>query len=359
MSDDSSQDDSQKTEDPTPKRLKEMKEKGQVIMSREVNSWVMLFAGTLILLALGPWMFEGLAVMMRSFIERPHSLSANGQGLTLLLAETLKEVGYYMALPVLILLIAAIGAPFSQIGAIFSAEPLKPQLDKISPIAGFKRLFGMRALFEFFKGLVKIVIVGLVISLIVWPFMGTLTAHVGQSMTYMMHYVVELLGNVLIGVLAVLFVLAVLDYIYQRHEFMQKAKMSLKEIKDEYKQTEGDPHVKAKLRGLRQERARTRMMDAVPKADVVITNPTHFAVALQYEPDEMNAPRLVAKGQDFLALKIRELAKEHDIEIMENPPLARALYAAMDIDDEIPPEHYKAVAGVIKYVFAKKGKNLS
>ncbi len=358
MSDDSSQDDSQKTEDPTPKRLKEMRDKGQVVMSREVNSWVMLFTGALILLAIGPWMFEGLAVMMRSFIERPHSLSVDGVGLMHLMVDTFKEIALYMALPILLLLIASIGAPFAQIGALFSAEPLKPKLDKISPIAGFKRLFGMRALFEFFKGLVKILIVGIVIALIVWPFMGTLTAHVGQSMPYMMHYISDLLAKVLIGVLAVLFVLAVLDYLYQRHEFMEKAKMSLKDIKDEYKQTEGDPHVKAKLRSLRQERARTRMMDAVPKADVIITNPTHFAVALQYEPDEMNAPRLIAKGQDFLALKIREMAKELDIEIMENPPLARALYAAMDIDDEIPPEHYKAVAGVIKYVFAKKGKKL-
>lgn len=359
MADDSSQDDSQKTEDPTPKRLKEMKDQGQVVMSREINSWVMLFAGTIVLIVLGPWMMEGLAVMMRGFIERPHQMSVDGSGLMMILTEAFKALGFYMGLPTLVLLIAAIAAPFVQIGPIFSAEPLIPKLSKISPISGFKRLFGMQALFEFFKGLVKIIVIGIVISLILWPFMGTLTAHVGQSMMYMMIHTSDLLLQVLIAVLAVLLILAVLDYAYQRHDFMKKARMSLQEIRDEYKQTEGDPHVKAKLRSLRQQRARTRMMDAVPKADVVITNPTHFAVALQYEPNEMNAPTLVAKGQDFLALKIREVAKENNIEIMENPPLARALYASMDIDDEIPAEHYKAVAGVIKYVFAKKGKSLS
>lgn len=355
---DDTQDDSQKTEDPTPKRLREMREKGQVVMSRELNSWILLFVGTLVLLMIGPWMMEGLARTFRVFIASPHALHSDPGGLWIVLKETFQSVGYYLFLPMLFLVVAAIAAPFVQIGPIFSIEPVKPKLEKISPIKGFQRLFGMRAFFEFFKGLVKIVLVGLIIGMILWPFIGTVSVHVGQSVHYMMGLVADLTTRVMVGVLVLIFVMAVLDYLYQRYEHMKKARMSHQEIKDEYKQTEGDPHVKGKLRQLRMERSRQRMMAAVPEADVVITNPTHFAVALKYSPGEMGAPIMVAKGQDQVALRIRELAMEHEVEILENPPLARALFASMEIDDEIPGEHYQAVANIIRYVFKKKGKSL-
>ncbi|MBK67071.1 MAG: flagellar biosynthesis protein FlhB [Rickettsiales bacterium] len=359
MSDSDQEDDSQKTEDPTPKRLKEMREKGQVVMSRELNSWVLLLAGTFVLLLIGPWMMSGIAHTIKTFIAMPHRLAADPYGLMEVLRHALTDIGLYLFLPALLLVVAAIAAPFVQVGPIFSAETIKPKLEKISPLSGFKRLFGAKAFFEFFKGLVKIILVSGVIAMIVWPYTKTLTADVGQNVLFLMARLEGLTMKVLIGVLVLVFVMAVIDYIYQRNEHMKKARMSRKEIRDEYKQTEGDPHVKGKLRQLRQQRARQRMMAAVPEADVVITNPTHFAVALKYEPGESTAPVCVAKGQDFVALKIREVANEHNIEIMENPPLARALYAGMEIDDEIPPEHYQAVAAIIRYVFKKKGKNLS
>lgn len=356
---DSDQDDSQKTEDPTPKRLKEMREKGQVVMSRELNSWVLLLAGTIVILFIGPWMMEGLARTLKTFIEMPHRIATDPYGLVLVLKQVFKDVGLYLFLPALALVIAAIGAPFVQVGPILSVETMKPKLEKISPIQGFKRIFGTRAFFEFFKGLVKIVLVAVVIVMVLWPYMGTITADVGQNVLYIMGRVGDLTTRVLVAVLSLILVMAIVDYLYQRHEHMKKARMSHQELKDEYKQTEGDPHVKGKLRQLRQQRARQRMMAAVPEADVVITNPTHFAVALKYEPGENMAPICVAKGQDFIALKIRELAMEHDVEIMENPPLARALFAGMEVDDEIPSEHYQAVASIIRYVFKKKGKTLS
>ncbi len=359
MAEDGEQDDSQKTEDPTPKRLQEMREKGQVVMSREVNNWAILFAGTLILLLIGPWMFSKLTMVMRVYIASPHLIPADGIGLRDFVTGTMVEVGLYLLLPVLFLIVASIAAPFAQIGPLFSGESLKPKLEKISILQGFKRLFSVKSIIEFLKGLAKIIVVGFIVSIILWPFIKTSSVHIGQNVVYMMEMSRILTMKIMIGILSFLFFVAAIDYLYQRYEHLKKARMSRQEIKEEYKQTEGDPLIKGKLRQIRQERARQRIMTAVPKADVVITNPTHFAVALQYDPDKMNAPIMVAKGQDIIAQKIKEIAKEHKVPIMENKPLARALYAAMDINDEIPPEHYKAVADVISYVFKLKGKKVT
>jgi flagellar biosynthetic protein FlhB len=179
---------------------------------------------------------------------------------------------------------------------------------------------------------------------------------IGLELVAVMSEIGDMTSRLLIGILVVLFVIAVIDLVYQRMEHYKKMRMTKQELKDEYKQSEGDPHVKAKLRQLRQEKARARMMQAVPTADVVITNPTHFSIALKYNPDEMDAPVLVAKGVDELAFRIREVAKEHKVAIVENPPLARVLFDKVDVDQAIPPEHYKAVAEVISYVFRLKGK---
>ncbi len=359
MSGEDTQDDSQKTEDPTPKRLQEMRDKGQVAMSREINSWLMLFTGTLILVFLGPWFFSGISGVMTAFIEKPHLLLADSMGFHNVMVETFRGIGGYLTLPAILLIVAAIIGPFAQIGPIFSSETIQPKLEKISLIKGMGRLFAMRSIVEFLKGIVKMVIVGVVIGIILYPVLDETPGYVGQSMGFMMAKIIELTIKVMIGVLAVLFVVAVLDLIYQRHEHMKKAKMSRQDIKDEYKQSEGDPHVKGRLRMLRQERARKRMMADVPKADVIITNPTHYAIALRYNPQKMNAPVMIAKGVDAVALRIRAVATEHKIPIMENKPLARALHASMELDQEIPAEHFKAVAAIISYVFKQKGKSLS
>ena len=254
------------------------------------------------------------------------------------------------------MLAAAFVGPFLQIGPLFAPEIIKPDLSKISPIKGVQRLFSTRSLVEFVKGLLKLFIIGVVGTVIVYPYYGNIDHMVGLPVPALLDELKFLVVRMLTGILVVLMVVAVIDLVYQRYEHYKKMRMTKQELKDEYKQTEGDPHVKARLRSLRAERARQRMMQNVPQADVVITNPTHYSIALKYIPEEMEAPRCVAKGVDEVALRIREVAKEHDIILYENKPLARALYETVEIDEIVPPEHYKAVAEVISYVFKLKGR---
>ena len=209
---------------------------------------------------------------------------------------------------------------------------------------------------EFAKGLLKIAMVGVVGTVILMPYFGQMEHMVGLPLSLLMAELETLVIRVMIGVLIVLVIIAVADLVYQRHEHYKKMRMTKQEVKDEYKQTEGDPHVKARLRQLRAEKSRQRMMQAVPEADVVITNPTHYSIALKYDPDEMDAPVCVAKGVDELALRIREVAKTHDIILYENKPLARSLYDVVEIDEVIPIEQYKAVAEVISYVVKTRGR---
>ena len=212
---------------------------------------------------------------------------------------------------------------------------------------------------EFLKSLLKMAVISAVMLILMMPFYGGIEHLVGLPIPLALYELHSLIARLLVGVISVLTVIAIMDYIYQRMEHQKKLRMSKQEIKDEFKQTEGDPMVKAKLAELRQIRARTRMMAAVPEADVVITNPTHYAIALKYDPAQMDAPVLVAKGVDDVALRIKDLAKEHNVTIVENPPLARGLFDAMEIDDMIPGEFFKAVAEVISYVFRLKGKKMN
>lgn len=349
-------DDSQKTEEPTPKRLEEARKKGQIALSRELNTWLMLLTGTIIIGTMSGSFMTELTVYMRGFIEHAGDLPQVPGGFGETLGASFWKVFGMMALPFLALMIMAFIGPFIQVGPLFAAEAVKPDLSKISPFKGFKRLFSMRSIVEFIKGLLKMSIVGFVGYLLLAPFFGKLEHLVGLPVEAMMHEMLALVLRLMAGVLAVLMIVAVMDVLYQRTEHMKKMRMSKQELKDEYKQSEGDPQVKGKLRQLRAEKARQRMMANVPGATVVITNPTHYAVALKYEPDTMEAPICVAKGVDNIALKIRELAQSNKITIYENPPLARTLYSVIEIDEIVPPEHYKAVAEVISFVFRQQGK---
>ncbi len=350
------QDDAQKTEDPTPKKIEESRKKGQVALSREVNSWVMLFAATLIVSAIAPYVFANMHDLLKAYLERVHMFPTGPGGFRIYVGEGLIESMKIWAWPVLFLVLAAFFAPFIQIGPLFAPEAIKPDFKKVSPIQGFKRLFSMRSLMEFAKGVFKIGIVSVVSVVILYPYFDQFEHMIGLPMQSLLFELQTLIIRLMIGVLIVMVLVAVADLVFQRAEHTKKLRMTKQEVKDEYKQTEGDPHVKAKLRQLRAERARQRMMQAVPSADVVITNPTHYSIALKYDPQTMEAPLCVAKGIDEVALRIREIAKEHDIELYENKPLARTLYDTVEIDETIPPEQYKAVAEVISYVFKLKGK---
>jgi flagellar biosynthesis protein FlhB len=232
---------------------------------------------------------------------------------------------------------------------VLSADPLMPNLDRVSPAAGFKRLFSKQAVVNFAKGLVKLVLFGAVIGALLWPQRHRLSGLVATDPAEILPATRSLAMQMLGTVVAMLAIVAAADYLFQYRQWYDRQKMSVREMKEEFRQSEGDPAVKGKIRQLRQARARKRMMAAVPKASVVITNPTHFAVALQYDRG-MNAPVCVAKGADLIARRIREIAQEHDIPIVENPPLARALHGTVEIDQEIPQEHYRAVAEIIGYV---------
>jgi flagellar biosynthetic protein FlhB len=245
--------------------------------------------------------------------------------------------------------LAAIFGNMIQHRLVWTAEPLKPRLSKISPLSGLKRLFSKQALANFAKGLVKIAVLGAVMFSLLWPQRDRLEGLVQTDILGTLSLTRSLSLDMLGAVVAILAFVAAADYLFQYRQWYERQKMSLREMKEEFKQSEGDPMIKGKIRQLRQSRMRKRMIAAVPKASVVITNPTHYAVALQYERG-MEAPVCIAKGVDTLALKIREVASEHAIPVVENPPLARALHAAAEIDQEIPPEHYKAVAEVIGYV---------
>lgn len=351
------EDDSEKTEDPTQKRLDDARNKGQIPSSREVNHWIMFLAAAIIVLGLAPAMLEDVSRAVTGFIGNAHAIDVSEKALPGLIGHVLSEVAIAVAPVAALLLVAAFAAGVVQNGFLFSAESIKPTLDKISPIAGVKRLFSLKSLAEFAKGVLKLILVGAIAAAVVMPDMAAIETISGIGAGDLLRRIRDVAGTLILAVLAVMTFIAAADFLYQRWEHNKKLRMSRQDLKEEYKQTEGDPIVKQRLRQIRAERSRKRMIAEVPKADVVITNPTHFAVALKYEQGSMGAPTLLAKGVDRAALRIREVAAEHDVPIVENPPLARALYASVDLEEEIPEEHYRAVAEVINYVWKLKGRS--
>jgi flagellar biosynthetic protein FlhB len=345
-------DSAERTEDPTQKRLDDAHDRGDVAKSQEVNTWFMISGATLVLSS-----FSGsigsIQMPLRNLIANSWMIRIDGPGLLQLATNLEYLLMVALGVPLLLLVIAAIAGNMLQHRLVWSAQPLKPKLDKISPLAGAKRIFGKQALANFAKGLVKLAALGAVMTAILWPERHRLEAMLRFDPAAIPGVIVTLTLQLLGAVVAMLAVVAIADYFFQYRQWYERQKMSLREMKEEFKQSEGDPHVKGRIRQLRQARMRKRMMAAVPKASVIITNPTHYSVALAYERG-MSAPVCVAKGVDNIALKIRQIAGEHDIPIVENVPLARALYATVEIDEEIPVEHYHAVAEIIGYVMGLK-----
>lgn len=348
-------DDAEKTEDPSQRKLEKAREKGDVAKSQEVTTWFMMVAGTVVLYAFSGWVSGGLADRFATMIGQAHLIPVDGGGLRQLAANILGNLALFLGLPLAFLMVAAVAGNAVQHGFLISGEPIKPKLQKISPIAGLKRLFSGQSLFNFAKGILKLLIVGAVMTAIVWPERDRLDAVITGDLVDLPGFILTLSIWLLVGVIAILTVVAGLDYVYTRHTWHKKQRMSVRELKEEFKQAEGDPHIKGKLRQIRLERSRRRMMQAVPASTVVITNPTHFAVALKYDSG-MGAPVCVAKGTDRVALKIREVARDAGVPVIENPPLARSLYASVDLDGEIRPEDYRAVAEVIGFVMQMRRK---
>src|SRR5437660_4958372 len=342
-----------KTEDPTQKRLDDAHDRGDVAKSQEINPWFVIAAGRLLLSTFSCSIGGGIVMPLRNLVANSWMIHADGPGL-MALAKSLEYVLIaVLGVPLLMLALAAIAGNMVQHRLLWSGEQLKPKLSKISPAAGAKRIFGKQAAANFGKGLFKVAALGAVMTAVLWPERHRLESMVRFDPAAVLGATTGLTLYLLGAVVAMLSIVAIADYFFQYRQWFERQKMSLQDMKEEFKQSEGDPHVKGRIRQLRQARMKKRMMAAVPKASVVITNPTQYAIALQYEKG-MTAPICVAKGVDALALKIREVAGENDVPIVENPPLARALHATVKIDEEIPVEHYQAVAQVIGYVMRLK-----
>jgi flagellar biosynthetic protein FlhB len=341
--------DNEKSEDPTQKRLDEALERGDVAKSQEVSTWFVLAGGTLILMTFANSMSSTLKGTFAGLIANAHQIPADGHALVRLTSRLGVEVIAAIAIPILLVALFAVAGNMIQHRLVWSTESLKPKFSKISPAAGLKRLFSKVALINFVKGIAKIALLGTVMTMLLWPERSRLdtlvTLDVAAILPFTSVFALKMLGFVVV----IMAFIAAADFFFQYQQWFERQKMSLQEIKEEFKQTEGDPHIKARIRRIRETRMRKRMMAAVPTASVVVMNPTHYAVALKYERGD-NAPVCVAKGIDTIALKIREVAQAHNVPVVENPPLARALHATVEIDQEIPAEHYRAVAEVIGYV---------
>ncbi|WP_441230245.1 flagellar biosynthesis protein FlhB [Tardiphaga sp. 215_C5_N2_1] len=346
-------DDSEKTHDPTQKKLDDAHERGDVAKSQEVNTWFLLAGATLVLSTFNGSVGGGLQTPLKNLLQNSWMIRTDGPGLLMLAKSLCMSILSTMGMPILFLVIAALAGNLIQHRLVFSTEGLVPKFSKLSPMEGAKRVFGKQALANFLKGLFKLVVLGAVMCAVLWPERFRLDALIHIDPSAILGITTSLTLQLMGSVVAMLAFVAIADFFFQYRTWYEKLKMSLQEVKEEYKQSEGDPHIKGKIKQLRQQNMKKRMMAAVPKASVIITNPTHYAVALSYERG-MTAPICVAKGVDNIALKIREVAGKHDIPIVENVPLARALYATVEIDEEIPGEHYHAVAEVIGYVMGLK-----
>lgn len=352
-------DNSQKTEEPTQRRLEKAREEGQVPRSREINSWVILASAILIIASAGPYFASVLSKELSPFIISLDKINASPTELI----ERVRKVGIVIVLvvlmPCLLIALLSVAANIAQFGVLFTTKTFVPKLDKFSLIKGLKRIFSRDNLFEFTKGFIKIIIVGVVGVLTVIPEIQSIDTLPRMAINEVDDFVVYLLVKVIGVMLAVYLSIAVADLFYQFFAHRRKLRMSHQEIKDEHKQTEGDPHIKARVRQIRMERHRQRLTESMGRADVVVTNPTHISVALEYKPKTMDAPVLVAKGESYRAIQIKKLAEKAEIPIIEDPPVARLLYATCKENQEIATEHYEAVAVIISKLMKLKNRMLS
>jgi flagellar biosynthetic protein FlhB len=339
-----------RTEEPTQRKLEEARSKGDIVYTPEVAAALSLFAAAFALAFLSGPAADSLARLFTTFIAAPEGFSADATSLRSLALTIAVRVMGALGLAALALTLAGLAARYVQDRPSFTGERMKPSLDKISPAKGFSRVFGRAAFANFLKGVAKLAVVGAAMVWTLWPHDAVISLLPNLDPAALLPFVRERALNLLLTLASAAALIAAIDYAFTRQSFMRRMRMTRREVKEELRQSEGDPHIRARIRQIRTERARRRMMAAVPKASVVVTNPTHYAVALRYEPDETPAPVCVAKGVDDVALRIRAIAEEHDVPIVEDAPLARALFASADVDEPIPREHYEAVAKIIGLV---------
>ncbi|MBF0109665.1 MAG: flagellar biosynthesis protein FlhB [Magnetococcales bacterium] len=341
-----------KTEEPTSKRVQDARNKGQVTSSREVGTALLLMAATGTFYFQGENLWMSMQNKMRIFFAGFINDGLQPQGVVVLVQEMITGLLLDLMPLFILLTIVSILGSIMQHGFLFTFDPIMPKLSKINPIQGLSRLFSMRSIVELIKSIIKIS----VISVAVYIALEGSALEIFRLSDTNLGHVVRVLGadvmHLLILVTIAFVGLAVVDFVYQQHDYVKNLRMTKQEVKDELKQMEGDPLIKGRIRQIQREMAQRRMMEEVPKADVVITNPTQYAVALLYKQGEMMAPKLIAKGRGRIAQRIREIAREHKVVLVENPPLARSLYSDVPLEAVIPPQLFKAVAQVLAYVYS-------
>lgn len=347
----------EKTEKATPKKRQESRDKGQVAKSADIPSALILMASICCLIMLGPFFNKQLLTLFGDVFQHRLNMNVTEENVLSLLSHYSVQMLIFLAPIFVIVIVIAFASHYVQFGWLFTFEPLIPKLEKLNPLNGAKSIFGMRSLVEFLKSSLKLITVGVVVYIVLWSEKDRFLDLAHVPVQDIFAFVADLTIRLGLFVAAFLFILAIGDYLYQKHEYEKNLRMSKQDIKDEYKNMEGDPLIKAKIRERQRRMALMRMMQEVPKADVIITNPTHYAVALKYDGTKMEAPTVIAKGADYLALRIREIAKQNDVITMENRPLARALFERTEVGDSVPADLFQAVAEVLAYVYRLKGRN--
>jgi flagellar biosynthesis protein FlhB len=342
-------DSSQKTEDPTQKRIEEARKKGDIAKSQDVPIWFLLVAASAIMAGAGP-LAQSIGEPLARLIDHPHAFRLTDGGAQKLLASLMVSLLTPLGVVFGVLIAGALIGHVIQSRPLWTLEKVKPDLSKLSPMKGFGRLFGAQGWMNLLKAILKMAAITAAMFYAVMPDATAILEAGRLEPAGLLAISQAIAGRLLLAALVVIGLIAGLDFLWQRWSFMQRMKMSRRDLREEHKQSEGDPQIRAKLRAIRLERSRKRMLASVSKATVVITNPTHYSVALRYLPETDAAPVCMAKGVDELALRIREKAKEHNVPIVENVALARALYATAEPDESIPREHFEAVAKVIGFV---------
>ena len=345
----------ERTEKATPKKRQETRQKGQVIRSQELNSAIGMFLAMLTLKIVGSLLLGWISLWLSNDLSYVYKQDLSQFDVKTLFFNSLEQFGLAVSPIAGVLLISGLLISFIQVRALFTLQPLLPDLNRLNPITGLRRFFSLRSTVEVVKSILKITI----ICFVMYPTFVSISTQMNQWTSNSPEQMIVLISGITFDVglkiSLILLALAGFDYMYQRFEFEKSIKMSKQDIKDEYKNAEGNPIIKQKIRERQRMFAMQRMMADIPKADVVITNPTHFAVALQYISGTA-APKVVAKGVDLIAQKMKEIAREHDVTIVENRPLARSLYQSVEIGNEIPDELYQSVAEVLAYVYRIKQK---
>ncbi|MFC4557132.1 flagellar biosynthesis protein FlhB [Virgibacillus kekensis] len=346
----------EKTEKASPKKRQDERKKGKVAKSQDINTAFLLFFCFMILMVFGGSMKDSMTTMFRYSFTEYISWDVTVESVNQVFLETMIEMGKMLAPIMLIAMVAGLAANLTQIGFLFTTDPLKMDLKKLDPIQGAKRIFSARALVELLKSLLKIVFIGVITFFIIWIYREDMMMLAFKNAENAIGFFGEI--TIMMGLAAAftLLFLSVFDYTYQKYDFEKNIRMSKKDQKDEHKNIEGDPLIKSKIKEKQRQMATRRMMSEVPQADVVITNPTHFAIAIRYDENKADAPYVVAKGVDHTALRIREVAKAHNVATVENRPLARSLYDFIEIGDIIPEQFYQAVAEVLAYVYRLEKK---